>query len=88
MLKTWKRSADKSKVFGALLTGLSKTFDCFNHGLLTTKLNAYGFSSPILRLINDYLSNRKRIENTYGTWLDNIFGVPGSTLGPLLFIVF
>ena len=66
--------------------------DCLNHELLTAKLNAYGFSLPALRLINDYLSNRKqrtKIENTYSTWLDIIFGVPqGSILGPLLFNVF
>ena len=92
MLETWKRSVDKGKVFGALLTDLSKAFDCLNHELLTAKLNAYGFSLPALRLINDYLSNRKqrtKIENTYSTWLDIIFGVPqGSILGPLLFNVF
>ena len=92
MLETWKRSVDKGKVFGALLTFLSKAFDCLNHELLTAKLNAYGFSLPALRLINDYLSNRKqrtKIENTYSTWLDIIFGVPqGSILGPLLFNVF
>ena len=92
MLETWKRSVDKGKVFGALLTDLSKAFDCLDHELLTAKLNAYGFSLPALRLINDYLSNRKqrtKIENTYSTWLDIIFGVPqGSILGPLLFNVF
>ena len=47
--------------------------DCLDHELLTAKLNAYGFSLPALRLINDYLSNRKqrtKIENTYITWLD------------------
>ena len=70
MLETWKRSVDKGKVFGALLTDLSKAFDCLDHELLTAKLNAYGFSLPALRLINNYLSNRKqrtKIENTYST---------------------
>ena len=92
MLETWKRSEDKGKAFGALLTDLSKAFVCLDQELLTAKLNAYGFSLPALRLINDYLSNRKqrtKIENTYSTWLDIIFGVPqGSILGPLLFNVF
>ena len=92
MLETWKRSVDKGKVFDALLTDLSKAFDCLDHELLTAKLNAYGFSLPALRLVNDYLSNRKqrtKIENTYSTWVDIIFEVPqGSILGPLLFKVF
>ena len=92
MLETWKRSVDKGKVFGALLRDLSKAFDCLDHELLTAKLNAYGFSLPALRLINDYLSNRKqrtKIENAYNTWLDIIFGVPqGSIPGQLLFNVF
>ena len=47
---------------------------------------------PGLQLINNYLTNRKqrtKIENTYSTWLDIIFGVPqGSILRPLLFNVF
>ena len=47
---------------------------------------------PALLLINDYLSNRKqrtKIENTYSTWLDMIFGVPeGLILGPVLFNIF
>ena len=92
MLETWKRSVDKGKVFGALLTDLLKAFDCLDHELLTAKLNAYGFRLPALRLINDYLSNRKqrtKIENTYSTLLDIMFGVPQSSiLGLLLFNVF
>ena len=59
LLEKWKRSIDRSKVFGALLTDLSKAFNCLNHDLLIAKLHAYGFSLPALRLIYNYLSNRK-----------------------------
>ena len=79
-------------MFGALLTDLSKTFDCLNHDLLIAKLNAYGFSLPALRLIHDFLSNRKqrkRISNSYSTWMEIVFGVPqGSNFGLLLFSFF
>ena len=85
LLEKWKRSIERGKKFGALLTDLSKAFDCLNHDLLIAKLNAYGCSLPALRLIHDYLSNRKqrtKINNSYSTWMEIIFGVPqGSTIG-------
>ena len=79
LLEKWKRSIDRGKVFGVLLTDLSKAFDCLNHDLLISKLSAYGFSLPALRLIHDYLLNRKqrtRINNSYNTWVEMLFGVP------------
>ena len=59
LLEKWKRSIDRGKVFGALLTDLSKAFNCLNHDLLIAKLKANGFSLTALRLIHDYLLNRK-----------------------------
>ena len=43
MLETLKSCVGKSKVFGALLTDLSKVFDFLDHELFTAKLrrNAY-----------------------------------------------
>ena len=43
MTENWKESVDNGGAFGALITDLSKAFDCLHHGLLIAKLEAYGF---------------------------------------------
>ena len=60
MLEKWKLAADNGKVFGILLTNLSKAFDYLSHELLLVKLHAYGFSILALRLVCSYLANRKQ----------------------------
>ena len=47
-------------MFGALLTDLSKAFDCLDHELLIAKLKEYGFSLTTLKLVHNYLSNIKQ----------------------------
>ena len=52
----------------AFLTYLSKAFDCLKHELLIAKLNVYGFTLPALKLVHDYLPDRKqraRVNNFY-----------------------
>ena len=43
MLERFKKALDNKNKFGALVTDLSKAFDCLNHDLLVAKLDAYGF---------------------------------------------
>ena len=51
-------------MFGALLTDLLKAFNLTDHELLIAKLNTYDFKLTALKLVQDYLSNRKpRIKN-------------------------
>ena len=92
MIEKLRKSLDKGGASAALLTDLSKAFDCLPHDLLIAKLHAYGIEEVSLNFIFSYLKNRKqrvRINNTYSKWMDILFGVPqGSILGPLLFNIF
>ena len=60
MLETWKKALDLKHKAGAVLTDLSKAFDCLNHELLIAKLDAYGFGKTSCKLIFDYLKSRKQ----------------------------
>ena len=41
-IEKWKASLDKKGFAGAILMDLFRKFDTINHGLLMTKLHAYG----------------------------------------------
>ena len=59
LIEKWKSSVDNGGAFGALITDLSKAFDCLPHELLIANLESYGFSYGTLILTFNYLSSRK-----------------------------
>ena len=92
MLENWKNALDYNKKVGAVLTDLSKAFDCLNHDLLIAKFEAYGFNKEALTFIQDYLSNRSQrtiVNSEYSSYREIKHGVQQeSILGPLLFNIF
>ena len=68
-MKLGKKATDNNKAFGALLTDLSKAFDRLSHDLLIAKLHAYGPDLASLKILQDYLTNRKQ-----RTKVDSVLG--------------
>ena len=71
---------------------LSKAFDVMSHDILKVKLEHYGFRGCFLDFIMNFLKDRKYFVSVNGLISDmkiSNIGVPqGSTLGPLLFLLY
>ena len=76
----------------ALCIDLSKTFVTLSFDIILQKLKYYGVVGTELRLLTDYLTNRKQyvVFNDHCSDISDIVnGVPqGSFLGPLLFSIY
>ena len=88
MIEKWIESVDNGGAFGASMKDLPKAFDCLHHGLLIAKLDADGVDIKSVKLIQQYLTNRKqrvKVGNIYSSWKEISYGIPqGSILGPLI----
>ena len=94
MVEEWKENLDNNFIVGAVLTDLSKAFDCIPHNLLIAKLLAYGLNSDSLCYIYSYLKDCKckqcvQINNKQSEFDTIILGVPqGSIFEPILYNIF
>ena len=89
--KLYRQLDDNQSPF-CVFIDLSKAFDTIIHKILLAKLKYYGFDINALSWFNSYLSDRKQFVEVEGHRSETNFirtGVPqGSTLGPLLFIIY
>ena len=85
-------SFNENKNYIGIFLDFSKAFDTICHRILLKKIEHMGFRGPIYQWISSYLTNRKQFVNmgdVSSDTLDIKMGVPqGSTLGPLLFILY
>ena len=92
MSEIWKGAIDNNKACSALLTDISKAFDCLSHDLLIAKLRVHGLDIDSLNILQYYLSNckkRTKVDSFYSSWEAILSGVTQESIfGPLLFNIF
>ena len=79
LIENWRASLDQGFAFGALLTDLSKAFDCLQHELSVAKLYAYGLDFAAVKFVYSYLTGRKQrkmVSKMFSSWENICFGVP------------
>ena len=58
LLEDWPKGLDNRECIAAILMDLPKAFDCLPHGLLITKVKAYGLSEEVVKFLDSYLTDR------------------------------
>ena len=86
------KTLDSKSINCSVFVDLAKAFNTINHGILLDKLEKYGIRGLPLKLIKTYLLDRRQVTVVNSLKSEekvlNV-GVPqGSSLGPLLFIVY
>ena len=86
------KSFDESHEVRGVFLDISKAFDKVWHDGIIFKLTQNGISGNLIKLLRDFLSERRKRVFTNGqasTWTNITAGVPqGSILGSLLFLIY
>ena len=92
LIDSWYTAINKKQLIGSLFIDFKKAFDLVNHNTLLKKLTVYFPKSPIIKLINSYLTERQQFVYLNGNKSQTkriTAGVPqGSVLGPLFFLIY
>ena len=83
LFQSWQKELDYGGFVGTILLDLSKAYDCIPHDLLIATLKCYGIGNGSLRLLLDYLTNRKqrtKIGSSFSSWCDINTGVPQGSI--------
>lgn len=83
-----KDSLERSKKYIAVFLDKAKAFDTVLHDRLLEVMENYGIRGTALKIVKDYLNNRKHSEKIRDS-LNTQIGIPqGTVLGPLLSITY
>ena len=84
VMKTWKLAVNNNQAFRALLTDLSKAFNCLCHDLLIVKMYSRGLSLSFLFLMHPFSTTWKhqktiRLSHVLRRWRKGALGTNGLT---------
>ena len=73
MVEDWKKSLDSKKEVITMFLDLSKAFDTVDHQLLIHKLKFFTFKYSLIKLIENYLTDRSIKVNINNTNYSGVF---------------